>query len=341
MRVTIKDIARLSGVSITTVSQVLNGKGKRFSEKTRQKVLKVVAETDYRPDYFAKNMVNPQSKTIGVIVPDITDLFFSKVIEGIEMYLNEKGYVILLCDSHHSDEKEAHYMSELMDRAVEGIILATPNALALDKLLAVKQYASFPYVLLDRGINKRDGGNILVNEFAGAYEAVAYLIELGHQRIGMLANDSKFYKMDERTDAYRQCLTDHQIELDESWVVSNAVTIEGGYLATKALLAKADVSALFCGNDQMAIGAYRSIFEAGLKIPEDISVIGYDGLDITKYLTPSLTTVYQPAAGIGQAAAKILVDAIAGSHHDYPNKMFPTKLIKRESVSAISLLSNG
>ncbi|WP_314067491.1 LacI family DNA-binding transcriptional regulator [uncultured Vagococcus sp.] len=335
MKTTIKDIARLSGVSITTVSQVLNGKGKRFSEDTRQKVLKVVAETEYRPDYFAKNMVNPQSKTIGVIVPDITDLFFSKVIEGIETYLNEKGYVILLCDSHHSDEKEAHYVSELMDRAVEGIILATPNSIALDKLLDVKQYQSFPYVLLDRGINKRDGGNILVDEYAGAYEAVTYLIELGHRRIGMLANDSRFYKMDERTEAYRQCLADHQIAVEEPWIVSNAVTIEGGYLATKELLAKTNVSALFCGNDQMAIGAYRGIFEAGLKIPEDISVIGYDGLDITNYLTPSLTTVYQPAAGIGQAAAEILVDGILGNHRNYPNKNFPTKLLKRESVAVV------
>ena len=339
MKVTIKDIARLSGVSITTVSQVLNGKGKRFSEETRQKVLKVVAETDYRPDYFAKNMINPQSKTIGVIVPDITDLFFSKVIEGIEMYLNEKGYVILLCDSHHSDEKEEHYMSELMDRAVEGIILATPNSIALDNLLELKQHFSFPYVLLDRGINKREGGNILVDEYAGAYEAVSYLIESGHRRIGMLANDSRFYKMNERADAYRQCLSDHQIVWEEEWVVNNAVTIEGGYLATKELLAKTNVSALFCGNDQMAIGAYRGIYEAGLKIPEDISVIGYDGLDITQYLTPSLTTVYQPAAGIGQAAAEILVDAISGSYHDYPNKMFPTELIKRESVALASQIT--
>lgn len=334
MRVTIKDIAKIADVSITTVSQVLNGKGKRFSEETRQKVLAAVAETNYRPDYFAKNMINPQSKTIGVIVPDITDLFFSKVIEGIETYLNERGYVILLCDSHHSDEKETHYMSELMDRAVEGIILATPNSNALENFLAVKRYSNFPYVLLDRGLNKRDGGNILVDEYAGAYEAVAYLVEMGHQRIGMLANDGSFYKMDERTDAYRNCLRDHQLPLKDEWVVNNGVTIEGGYQATKELLARTTVTALFCGNDQMAIGAYRAIYEAGLKIPEDVSVIGYDGLDITQYLTPSLTTVHQPAAGIGKEAAEILVDLIEGAHREHPNRMFPTTLLKRESVIA-------
>lgn len=331
---TIKDVARLAGVSITTVSQILNKKGDRFSPETRQKVLAVVKELDYKADYFAQNMVSKQTKTIGMVVPDITDLFFSKVIEGVEKHLNELGFMIILCNSNHSSEKENLYIEELLHRSVEGIILASPNPIHLPKLKNEDGSNKIPHILIDRGINKRDEGQLITNEFQGAYEAVEHLVNLGHREIGMLSNETSFYEITDRFYGYKKCLEDYQIPFQEEWIVSKNLTIKGGYEGAQQLLQQ-NITALFCGNDQMAIGAYRAINEAGKQIPKDISVIGYDGLEITDYLVPSLTTVAQPIFEIGYFAAKFLVDHINNPKEKVPNKYFDTQLVLKNSTKKL------
>lgn len=334
MKMTIKDVARLAGVSITTVSQILNKKGDRFSPETRQKVLAVVKELDYKADYFAQNMVSKQTKTIGMVVPDITDLFFSKVIEGVEKHLNELGFMIILCNSNHSSEKENLYIEELLHRSVEGIILASPNPIHLPKLKNEDGSNKIPHILIDRGINKRDEGQLITNEFQGAYEAVEHLVNLGHREIGMLSNETSFYEITDRFYGYKKCLEDYQIPFQEEWIVSKNLTIKGGYEGAQQLLQQ-NITALFCGNDQMAIGAYRAINEAGKKIPKDISVIGYDGLEITDYLVPSLTTVAQPIFEIGYFAAKFLIDHINNPKEKVPNKYFDTQLVLKNSTKKL------
>ncbi|KRN57869.1 laci family transcription regulator [Carnobacterium divergens DSM 20623] len=331
---TIKDVARLAGVSITTVSQILNKKGDRFSPETRQKVLAVVKELDYKADYFAQNMVSKQTKTIGMVVPDITDLFFSKVIEGVEKHLNELGFMIILCNSNHSSEKENLYIEELLHRSVEGIILASPNPIHLPKLKNEDGSNKIPHILIDRGINKRDEGQLITNEFQGAYEAVEHLVNLGHREIGMLSNETSFYEITDRFYGYKKCLEDYQIPFQEEWIVSKNLTIKGGYEGAQQLLQQ-NITALFCGNDQMAIGAYRAINEAGKQIPKDISVIGYDGLEITDYLVPSLTTVAQPIFEIGYFAAKFLIDHINNPKEKVPNKYFDTQLVLKNSTKKL------
>lgn len=334
MKMTIKDVARLAGVSITTVSQILNKKGDRFSPETRQKVLAVVKELDYKADYFAQNMVSKQTKTIGMVVPDITDLFFSKVIEGVEKHLNELGFMIILCNSNHSSEKENLYIEELLHRSVEGIILASPNPIHLPKLKNEDGSNKIPHILIDRGINKRDEGQLITNEFQGAYEAVEHLVNLGHREIGMLSNETSFYEITDRFYGYKKCLEDYQIPFQEEWIVSKNLTIKGGYEGAQQLVQQ-NITALFCGNDQMAIGAYRAINEAGKQIPKDISVIGYDGLEITDYLVPSLTTVAQPIFEIGYFAAKFLIDHINNPKEKVPNKYFDTQLVLKNSTKKL------
>lgn len=332
MKVTIKDIAAISGVSTTTVSQILNNKGKRFSEETRKKVMKAVAETDYSPDYFAKNMVQKQSKTVGMIVPDVTDLFFSKVIEGVEAYFNKKDYMILLCNSRHSGEQEKQYIKQLQNRSVSGIILASPNSIEL-----VKDLREGPYILIDRGLNERDEGNLLVQEYEGAYAGVQHLIDQGHKKIGMLTNKSGYYEMQERYQAYKECLSNNNIEFKSEWISDGPVTIDGGYHAAKKLLSRAHITALFCGNDQMAVGAYRAAYEKNIRIPQDLSVIGFDDLEISSYLNPPLSTISQPTFNIGYEAAKYLLQAIEQPEEAIPNIVFETKFITRGSTIRVDL----
>lgn len=335
MKLTIREIANMAGVSVTTVSQILNNKGSRFSEATKKKVLEIVEEYQYKPDFFASNIITRHSKTIGMIVPDVTDFFFSKVVEGVETYLNSLGYMILLCNSKHSEEKETKYVTELLHRSVDGIILATPNVLPEDHVLKKHRQSDFPVVLIDRGINTRDEGQLLVEEFEGASQAVEYLIANGHQHIGMLKETHGYYQLTERLAAYRAVLEKHQLPVNEDYIQSGELTLKGGYRAAKEVLKNKEVTAIFCGNDEMAIGAYQAIYEKNLRIPEDISVIGFDGLEISEYLAPSLTTVYQPAFDIGYYAAKFLVEAIHEEVEKIPNKTFETTFIERNSTRMI------
>lgn len=336
MKITIKQIAEMAGVSVTTVSQILNNKGTRFSNETRERVWEIVNKYHYKPDFFASNLINRHSKTIGMIIPDVTDFFFSKIVEGAERYVNPLGYMIVLCNSQQSQEKEIKYLEELSHRSVDGILLATPNKLAPGFELSSDFYHRMPVMLIDRGINQRENGRLIVKEYEGAYQAVSYLIENGHKTIGMLKESTGYYQLEERFNGYRHALKDHNIEYKGRYVVANELTVNGGYAAAKELLRHKEVTAIFCGNDAMAIGCYQAIYELGKRVPEDISVVGFDGLNLSEFVTPPLTTVMQPSFDIGFTAAKFLVDAIEFPERRIPNKVFDTKLIIRESVKSLT-----
>lgn len=338
MKLTIKEIADMAGVSVTTVSQIINNKGSRFSEKTRNKVLAVVEEFDYKPDYFASNIITRHSKTIGMVVPDVTDFFFAKVIEGVETYLNSLGYMILLCNSKHDEEKATQYVTELIHRSVDGIIFATPNILPVDHILRNKSKRKVPVILVDRGINPRENGRLIVKEYEGAYQAVCSLIEQGHRHIAMLKENDGYYQLTERVTAYQHALKDHGIPVREEYMSSGDLNLGGGYMAAKNVLKNPQITAIFCGNDEMAMGAYQAIEESGKKIPDDISVIGFDGLEISEYLVPGLTTVYQPSFDIGFYAAQFLVESINDPDKKIPNKIFDTTFILRNSTKSIDNL---
>lgn len=333
VKTTIRDIAKLAGVSVTTVSQILNHKGNRFSEETRTKVLRIVEEQQYKRDFFAANLINRHSKTVGLIVPDVTDFFFSRVIEGVESYLNPLGYMIVICNSHHDVQLEKQYLEDLVHRSMDGILFATPHVIEPDYLPDSPLFKNTPLILIDRGINPRSEGKLVVKEYEGAYEAMQALIAAGHTKIGMLKETADYYQLIERGTAYYNALTDAGLPLKDNYVVRGELSITGGYHAGKTLLEQADVTAIFCGNDEMAMGCYQAIYEAGKKVPDDYALIGFDGLKISQYMVPPLTTIWQPSTDIGFHAAKFLVDAIDFPNRKIPNKIFETKLIIRESTN--------
>lgn len=339
MKLTIKQIAEMAGVSVTTVSQILNNKGTRFSAETRQRVWEIVNKYHYKPDFFASNLINRRSKTIGMIVPDVTDFFFSKIVEGAEQYVNSLGYMVILCNSRHSQEREISYLEELNHRSVDGVLFATPYLLPEEYELSRPIYHNMPTILIDRGVNPRSSGRLMVKEYEGAYQAVNYLIDMGHERIGLLKESSGYYQLQERFNGYRHALKDHALPYRSRYVVEDELTVQGGYRAAKELFAKnKDLTAVFCGNDAMAIGCYQAVYEIGKRVPEDISVLGFDDLNLAEFVTPPLTTVMQPSFDIGFNAAKFLIDAIEFPERKIPNKVFDTKLILRESVKD---LTNG
>src|SRR5699024_1245472 len=236
MKKTIRQIAEMAGVSVTTVSQILNNKGSRFSEETRKRVLDIVNEHQYRPDYFASNLINRHSKTIGMIVPDVTDFFFSKMVEGVEKYLNPLGYMLILCNSQQSLDKEIQLLQDLNHRSVDGVLLATPNLLPEEYAYGHDFYRRMPLILIDRGINQRDTGRLIIKEYEGAYQAVHYFTKQGHKHIAMLKENGTYYQLQERFNAYRHALKDAGIPFKKQYVAVGDLTIEGGYQMAKEVL---------------------------------------------------------------------------------------------------------
>lgn len=331
-KLTIKDIAKLAGVSTTTVSLILNHKGDRFSQETIDKVLAVVKENNYYPDFFAQNLVSKNNKTIGVIIPTLGDLFFDGLFEGIEEIASAKGYSVILFNSGNSKEKEERGLEFMLSRSVSGIILATPNVLDDDRFALIRRRC--PILLLDRGVTPRLEGQIAVDEYGGMAEAMDKLVELGHQRIAYLRENHTYYNLQSRYEGYQRGLERHHLPNDPDLVVETELSVEGGYMGTKKLLQSGvEFTALCCANDYVAIGAYRALLQAGKKIPEDVSVVGFDDINIAAYITPALSTVKQPIDELGMEATKALINKIENPSHSLENKTFSTHLKMRESIT--------
>ncbi|MBA3927558.1 LacI family DNA-binding transcriptional regulator [Listeria rustica] len=331
MSATIRDIAEKTGVSITTISQILNGKGSRFSEATRNKVFQTAKDLAYKPNFFAKNMVTNRTNTIGMIVPEVTDPFFSQMVKGAEDYLNAHDYMILLCNSSQDSTREDLYVEELLHRAVDGLIIASPNILASNVFTQLEALHK-PYILLDRKRHHREEGNIFIDDYEGGYMATEHLLSLGHTKIGIITSDDSFYSVEERLQGYQASLKEHEISGSPDWIMAGDQTMAGGYVASKKLLASTDITALFVTNDQMAAGTYRAALELGISIPDDLSIIGFDDIELAEYMAPTLTTIRQPIYNIGKTAAKYLLKAIQNPTEKMPNKKMPLDLIIREST---------
>ncbi|EFI84473.1 LacI family DNA-binding transcriptional regulator [Listeria grayi] len=334
MGVTIREIAAATGVSITAVSQILNGKGERFSLATRERVLKTAKEQNYKPNFFAKNMVITRTNTIGMIVPEVTDPFFSQMIKGAEDFLNQNDYMIILCNSSNERQREFQYVEELLHRAVDGVIIATPHLID-EKTLSAIRVKKRPYILLDHQLNPRQEGRITIDDVQGGYIATRHLIENGHRKIGIITSDTTFYNVSGRLEGYFEALAEAGIPVQEKYIERANQTTQGGYEAAERLL-KEDVTAIFATNDLMAFGTYRAAWGEKIRIPEDLSVIGFDDIEMSAFTTPPLTTVRQPVYQIGATAAELLLRKVEAPTEKVGNQHFEIELIERGSVARVN-----
>ena len=331
MKLTIKDIAKMAGVSTTTVSLILNDKADRFNENTVEKVMKVVREHNYQPNFFARNMITKNTQTIGVILPDIKDYFFNQLFEGIETFFKQHNYGVVLYRTSHSKEQEEKAINFMLSRSVSGIIFATPYLFDKDKYHDLQK--NCPVMLLDRGRMERDKGKYYVDEYQGARDLMDYLYQQGHRKIALIKENKDYYQLTERTKAYYDALKSYELPVNDALVQTTSLNVEGGYLAMEELLKKdQDFTAVVCTNDYLALGAYRALQLKGYKIPTDVSVVGFDNIDLSQYLTPSLTTVAQPIFEMGNTVAEMLLHRIENPDTQLENKIFKSQLVIRESV---------
>lgn len=344
---TIKDIARLAEVSITTVSKIINGKDHDISQATIDRVNQIMEEQRYVPNKLAGSLVTKSTKTIGLVIPDITNPFFPELVRGAEDRANEAGYSIFFCNSDDQLEKETQYIKSLMEKMVDGIIFTAASTDSSRK--AAFKNISSPIVLVDRFIEMEEvKASIVVDNVAGAYEGTKYLIGLGHKQILHITGPQKGKISQERRQGYEQALNEAHIETDERYILSGKFKLEWGYEA----MAQADATnvpftAVFCGNDLIALGAMKYLKEKGKHIPEDCSILGFDDIQIASHVDPPLTTVRQPKYQMGYQAVDTMIkllnkEDISTDDTVHGKKIIlSTELVIRQTCAPVKQIENG
>jgi LacI family transcriptional regulator len=330
-----KDIAKKAGVSKATVSRVINNT-KPVSKQVREKVERVVNEYNYKPSSVARSLARNETKVIGLIIPDISNAFYSVLVEGISHTAHSRGYNVFLCNTFRDHDLEIEFLNLLEEKEVDAIILTTFHTTKEQKEFIRKFHK--PVVTVNRefiGENLPKVPNIDIDNFKAAYDAVGYLINTGHKKIGIIRAEQQDQTCIDRLNAYKQVLIDHDMPINEGYIVGYDFHFESGYEGMMEILENEEQpDAMFCISDELATGAIRAINDFGLRVPEDISVIGFDDIPLAKRFIPSISTVSQPIFEMGKAATDTIIKLITGEvkREQIEDIILDYQLITREST---------
>jgi LacI family transcriptional regulator len=328
-KATISDVARLAGVSAATVSRVFNNTSSVSPDK-EQRVRRAVAELDYQPFGPAQALRRQQVRVWAVVIADIENPFFTSVVRGIEDLAYAHGYRLVLCNSDEDIAKEAGYIDIAIRERMSGVVIAVASTSEshLDRLTR----EGIPVVAIDR--RSDDGGidTVLVDNVRGGHDATAHLLAGGYRRVGCVLGPSRLSTSNERLVGYRAALKDAGVRFDRSLVRRADFREAGGYTATRALMEATDPpDALFIANNLMTLGALHAIQDLGLRVPDDIGVVGFDDSPAADLMRPRLSVVAQPTHEIGRVAGELLLDA-SSRHEPHDTVLAPTLIVRDSSV---------
>jgi LacI family transcriptional regulator len=327
---TIRDVAHHAGVSVTTVSHVVNNT-RPVEPETQARVRVAIEELGYRPNLLARGLRRRKTNTIGLLVPDNSNPFFAEVARAIEDTGFEQGYSVILCNSDMNEAKQDAYLSVLLAKQVDGLLLISSGD-SPDPVRRIMQ-AGVPVVVVDRELGDLPVDQVLVDNEQGGYLAGCHLVALGHTRIGYIAGPSDIRPSRGRVEGLQRALREAGLELDPEAIARGDGRYAGGERAMRELLARGgNLTAVFAYNDLMAIGAVAALRRAGLRVPEDISVIGFDDIPQAATTVPAITTVAQPTADLGRVSARLLLDRLTADSEWEPSRvLLQTSLVERES----------
>lgn len=354
-RVRIKDVAELAGVSTATVSHVINGT--RFvREETRQKVLSAIETLNYQPSALARGLATNSTQTVGLVISDIANPFFTAVARGVQDEIHQHGFHTIFCNTDEDPAREDEYLRLLSARQIDGLIIA-PTGIHSERLIRMQE-SGIPIVLLDRGTPGIVAPLVGVDNEGGAYQATRYLLDLGHRRIAILVGIATISTQVMRFNGYRRALKEKGVPVDENMIVradsrsysnqfflpdtppppmflTNNQMTPAAYHALQRILGSPDLpSAIFITNNEMTVGALHALRERGLRCPEDISIVSFDDHDWAPIFSPPLTVVRQPTYELGQAAACLLMKMVKNEPYQMPSPL-PVEFIIRESCRSI------
>ncbi|WP_146821389.1 LacI family DNA-binding transcriptional regulator [Alicyclobacillus suci] len=329
---TIYEIAKAAGVSRSTVSRVLTGHP-NVKPATRMMVEKVIEELHYRPSSVAQGLARGQLNMIGLLIGDIRNTFYAEIARGVEDIAHEAGYMVVICDTDYDIKREQFYFHGVQQFALSGLIVM--SVLDQQELIPVLQSIRCPIVMLNRYVRSFDTDVVLVDNVEGSYLATRHLIELGHHRIGHLAGSALSTASRDRTLGFQRALEDYGIEREDSDIQEGDLTIERGRRYGQWWLeadSRRRPTAIFAANDLMALGIIDVLASHGVKIPDDVSIVGYDDLPLTGLAPISLTTVRQPHYDMGVTAMTFLKQRIEQKVENVQRKIFRPELVVRKTT---------
>jgi LacI family transcriptional regulator len=330
MPITIKDVARESGVNISTVSRALNN-GYGVNQRTRELVMAVADRLQYRPNRVARGLVTGRSHTLALVLSDIRNPFFAEVARGAEDAAWAAGYDLVLCNSDLNADKQMEYVSSLMDKRVDGVLMNSVTVLSREQQVQLSA-CGVPIVLLNRAASNRSFSTVCSDNEMGGAIAANYLADLGHRKIAHITGPRQHGNLSDRTRGFMRALESVKRPVDPV-VLHGDFNFTGGTELTHKVLDKhSDVTAIFAANDVMAFGAVRAILDRGMRIPDDISLMGFDNIEFSSVMYPPLTTVHQPKYEMGRAAVEILLRLGRERSKQVPEqRVLGVELVERQS----------
>ncbi len=329
MPATLRDIARHAGVSVTTAHRGINGKGE-LNEETRQRILDAAKELGYVRNETARSLVSGRSNTIGMIVTDNASPVYAGIVRGVESVVKSAGFGLLLCNSADDPGEALSCLELLRSKQVDGVLI-TPVQSDLAELDYLRD-AHIPYVLLLRTFDNALDDVVVTNNEAAGRAAAGLLVELGHRRIGHIAGPAHISSARGRLAGYTQALQDGGLPVDPNLIVYAPFTTEGGYRAALDLLNRDDrPSAIFSANDMQAVGVMKAARELGIRLPDELALVGGDDIELAEFLEVPLTTFHQPAFEIGSRGAELLLSRLVGDAKEPQQIVMTPQLIVRQS----------
>ncbi|PML44893.1 DNA-binding transcriptional regulator CytR [Vibrio lentus] len=328
---TMKDVAQLAGVSTATVSRALMNPEK-VSVSTRKRVETAVLEAGYSPNTLARNLRRNESKTIITIVPDICDPYFAEIIRGIEDAAVENDYLVLLGDSGQQKKRESSFVNLVFTKQADGmLLLGTDHPFDVSK---PEQKNLPPMVMACEFAPELELPTVHIDNLTSAFEAVNYLAQLGHKRIAQISGPATATLCKFRQQGYQQALRRAGVSMNPAYSTVGDFTFEAGAQAVRQLLALPEQpTAIFCHNDAMAIGAIQEAKKLGLRVPQDLSIVGFDDIQFAQYCDPPLTTISQPRYEIGRQAMLMMLDLLKGNDVQAGSRLLEAKLVVRGSTA--------
>jgi DNA-binding LacI/PurR family transcriptional regulator len=327
-----KEIARMAGVSLGTVSHVLNGSA-RVREPLRQRVEEAVQSLGYQPSALARGLRRDRTNMIGMVIPDVTNPFFPAVVRGAEDTAFANGYRLVLCNTDNDHAKELAHLNELRTYLPSGLIVIPSDFSDLTRQAESYQQSGAAVVCVDRLPRRWQGDSVTVANEQGAYAATKHLIDLGHERIAVITGPLHLTNAEQRR-GYRRAMTEASLAITPEYMQEASFDLRGGRSRALLLLRMLPrPTAIFAGNDMIAMGVIQAIRDLGLRCPEDVSVMGFDDLDFAALINPPLSSVFQPGYQLGATAARILLDRVRGDSGPARHLVLQTELRIRESVA--------
>jgi LacI family transcriptional regulator len=331
---TIRDVAKRAGVAPITVSRVVNNSG-YVSEKTHARVQAAVADLGYVPNVLARSLRTRRTNTLGLILTDISNPFWTTVSRGVEDAASDAGFNVILCNTDESEVEQDKYLRVLLQKQVDGVLLV-PARSTVEPIRFV-QGQDTPVVVLDRRIPDAQADAVRCDSEEGAHQLTRLLLSLGHRRIAMLSGPQGVSTAEDRVAGYRRALTEAGLDVDPALVYYGEFSLESGYDMTEQILARTPrPSALFAGNNFIAIGALQALRDASLRVPEDLALVGFDDLPADLVVDPFLTVAAQPAYKMGRQATELLLARLSEeAPAAYQEIVLPTAIIVRKSSGQV------